>query len=577
MTLKITSAETRLELKEDVEKVFVEVCDSFNCQNFLAIVKARRRGLNELEDAENMIKNPEDVLRAIYLYGDYLNSTQFTFLYEKFLMFFKSVQFDEATFYLYLEKMNVVLRRSDSINKYVFRDIIDVFVQEYKDKQYSLSRLQMTTLLNSIDAYVIQNSNLYNLRLLTLISQIYLNTTFPSSSPIIYSKGYFIYIQRLTGDELSGVTLRFPGWRIKMPVNKTIDLTKIYDLVIIKLNSSEEVISIKVFQVGYLSDYNLVFTESLEDDLNATSPGTIVMNYGIDSDYHYKCKVLNENTEKWKNDGCSLLSLESDLTETEFDGICTVKIAKVSKKCPFNFYPIVALGVIVFGFGGIFFLVNRNDQATKGFLKPKNYLTIHPIISLLFVQKYRVRANLIAQMFTNTILLFAMIGFLHNYFAYPLKASYEKYEKFLDYHAEIGAIGFAGCQIYILPCFFLNSFLPINNKYFMIMNIIRLLVLLPSISGIIAMSIIYCGQFTFRWLINFVIFLPAQVFFLEAIYSFFIEICIGEDQSRFKRVSTLKFPNAGESDDFDSSDPRQQQGYLFKVFKMNKVSPQMNN
>lgn len=573
MTLKITSPEAKFIVKNDSTKAFVEVCDSITCETFVTLIQRNsRRQLDTLEDAEDFIKNPEDVLQAIYLYGDSLNSTQYEFLYQKFLEFFSNAHLDQGLFYLYLEKMNVVLSRSDSISKYVFRDIINVFAQEYEDKQYYLSPEQMNTLLNSIDAYVIQNSTIYNLKLLDRLAKIYLNNSFPTSSEIIHSDGYFFYIQRMTGKQLSGIVLRFDGWAITMPKNKTVDPNTIYDLIITKLNSTDEVISIKVYKVGYLQGYNLVFTDREEDQLNVNSSGTVSLFYEIDSGYHYKCKILDYEEEKWTTTGCSIETLDSDLTETKFDNICTMKLARVSKKCPFNFYPNVALGALILIFSYLFFVINRNDQVRRGFLKPKTYLTMHPIISLLFVQRYRVRVNTLMQILTNLLLLFALIGFMHNYFAFPLKASYDNYEKFLDYHAEIGAIGFAISQAFILPCFALNTFLYVDNKYFWYMNAARAAVALPSIGGIIAMSIIYCGQFTYRWLINFVIFCPAQLIFLEGIYAFLFEMCIGEDQSRFKRVSTIKFFNGSDSEENDSMNERQA-GYLFKVYKANKVVP----
>ena len=573
MTLKITSPEAKLIVKNDSTKAFVEVCNSYTCRTLVTFMqRGTRRQLDTLDDAEDFIRNPEDILQAIYLYGDSLNSTQYEFLYLKFLEFFSNVQMDQGLFYLYLEKMNVVLTRSDSISKFVFRDIINVFAQEYEDKQYHLSPEQMNTLLNSIDAYVIQNSTIYNLKLLERLARIYLNNSFPTASEIVHSDGYFFYIQRMTGKQLSGVVLRFDGWAITMPKNKTVDPDTIYDLIITKLNSTDEVISIKVFKVGYLQGYNLVFTSRQEDSLNCTSPGTVSLYYEIDSGYHYKCKILDYDQDKWTTSGCSIETLDSDLTETSFDNICTMKLTKVSKKCPFNFYPIVALGVLLVIFSWLFFVINRNDQVRRGFLKPKTYLTMHPIISLLFVQRYRVRVNTLLQMIANLILMFALIGFMHNYFAFPLKASYDNYEKFLDYHAEIGAIGFAITQAFVLPCFALNTFLYVDNKYFWIMNAVRAAIALPSMGGIIAMSIIYCGQFTYRWLINCVIFVPAQVIFLEGIYAFLFEMCIGEDQSRFKRVSTIKFFNGSDSEENDSMNERQP-GYLFKVYKSNKVVP----
>ena len=574
-TFKTSNPQYKMTLKDSENRVFVHVCNDYNCQVYIQRVEnaSSSRQLSSLDDVKKMIKNPEDVLTAIYLYGDLLNSTEYEYLSENLLALFQTEQFDSNVFFMFLEKMEIVLLRNNSVSTEVFHDYMDLLLGSLEKYQFTLSYNQMLVLLTSIENYVIKNSTVYNLDLLDKLAFYYLNYSIPSTE-VVYSGEYFIYIQRLMGAELESLSLDFGDFFIVLPTNISINKVAIYDLVIIKINSTNEVISIKVYNVGLAEGYNLIYTERLDDTLQVASPGKVTLNYEIDNSYHYKCYVLDSD-DSWVDDGCDIQALDSNMTEAEFDQFCVFSIKNLGKKCPFNFYPLVALGAIIIVQLILVIRINRKDQDMKAKLKPRSYFTLHPLMSLLISQRYRIRVNILLQMFSNTLLLFALIGFLHNFLAAPLRPSYNAYEAFLNSHVEIGAIAFGVTQVYTIPFYLATTLAPFTNLNFWILNSFRILVTCPSLAGVVWMSINYCGQYTFRWLINFVIFCPMQIVFLEAIYAFLVEIFLKEDRGRFKSIASIGSNKIGfeSNDELDSlnnagrSASATNPGYLFKVYK----------
>lgn len=141
-------------------------------------------------------------------------------------------------------------------------------------------------------------------------------------------------------------------------------------------------------------------------------------------------------------------------------------------------------------------------------------------------------------MLCNYLILYCLIGVLEIYYHDPQNSTKKPYGDYYESSIYPGVIAWAISQGFVIPCFFINSFSTRTTLSVYIQAGIWFVLDAASILGIIYMTVTYCQEYTFYWIINILIFTGCQII-VEMIYTLLVRLLLPQS-SKLGKVSGIR-------------------------------------
>jgi hypothetical protein len=189
--------------------------------------------------------------------------------------------------------------------------------------------------------------------------------------------------------------------------------------------------------------------------------------------------------------------------------------------CDIGYGPLIAM-ILLLVLGVIFpcFIMTVDSKQKSFNYIPIKVLAIHPLSGLCYKQPNYRRSLLMMQMATCELLMLTLIGAIYGYYDTPTTHYNRNFDDYKNSEVYKGATGWALSQIVAIPLFYFNFKAAESVRTGKITAGVMLLLMGLSTGAIIGMTIKYClGYFVF-WIINFMVFLLFDFFFVQIVYSF---------------------------------------------------------
>ncbi|OMJ70773.1 hypothetical protein SteCoe_31168 [Stentor coeruleus] len=310
---------------------------------------------------------------------------------------------------------------------------------------------------------------------------------------------------------------------LKIPKSIIINSDSIYDIeyLIYPLVNNEVKFEVNFCISGtYINNnLNLVTQNNTELDtetIYATIQGEFSNNK------KYECAYLLPD-QTWSTNGCIIFDLINKKITMALSHQSTFKVYEISSSYSgvIGIGPIITtcvLLIITILLIIAFYIIDKNinDEAEH-----KNKYIVYPIANLFIRQSNGKRISSVMYLFFTYIVMLCLIGLISQIFKSPIDDNYSKYKIFTISDIYSGVIGWILTQLFSIPIYFFLFNDKVSLKCIKIVRIIAIIISFLCVISIIIMTVFYCRQFTFCWIINFFIFMPLQLL-LETIFAYFM-------------------------------------------------------
>lgn len=512
--------------KINSEKAVVKICDQYECnQYFIDIDDIEERQLSITEDLMNITNNFEAIPNSIIYYSSFVNDTaSFDILFSAMEEYFYAEDITESVLDLYFSCLSALMSLNPYINSTTISLMSSLTLSILDRYDQQLEILHQEYLKDIITPYL----NLFEfpslLSLIHKIGDLMLKGCLPGDSSLIADDNFTLYTSRAFYENIKLSKIVLPFVTIFLPGDLSENLTQVFDVRIFSFKTIDYYIETQLFISGDYKNYTLTLETPYEYEEKLENPITIMINGEFYSKKHHPCYTLTENY-MWTHSGCSVEDVEDLNLTINVDRLAMIKVQETDNKCSVGRGPVIAMGIcIIFAILLVaLFIYHDKDNGEK--VRVLTYWEVYPMSSLFIVQFPHRRALIGLQMCINFMVMLCLIGVFEVLFNSPERVTYEKYGEYQEENIHPGAAGWAMTQALVIPFFCLNSRtdIPLSGRVMQIIFLVMLFIL--CIIGIIYMTVVFCSEFTFYWIINFLIFFGIQLC-LELVYAFLAKVCI---------------------------------------------------
>ncbi|OMJ71572.1 hypothetical protein SteCoe_30191 [Stentor coeruleus] len=505
------------------EKIVVEVCDGLFCsdiQNSIPDgVKTHGDIFNDfLYDIANHIQIPNAV---IYYSSMITTQSDWEMIFVKMSTFFKSTFPTKGSSNVLISSLDAMTLQISLISQEGVNSIIEF--TEYAISTYN--NIFTTNQLSVISAILTRLITYIGFKMLSpmikTIIGIYFEKTLPVNSPLILDSTISIYASRVFAASITKLEISTEKNSLKIPLSISLNSSSIYDIeyIIYPLDKNE----IK-FEVSFYTSGTYI-----ENNLNLSSPKAVQLNSEIiystikgefSDNKNYECAYLLSD-QTWITDGCKIYDLvDGKITmalshqstfkvyETPSNNSCEIGVGPIVTSCAWLMIAILCITV--------FYILDKNQVNES---ENENKYTFYPITSV-FIHQSR-RASSVLYLFSTHILLICLIGLLLQIFESPTDNADKKNNGFNINKIFPGIISLGLTQVFSTPIYWFLFNHKTSVKCVKITRLVSVSLSFVCMIGIILMTIFYCREFTFYWIIDYFIFLPLQLM-IEIVLAYFM-------------------------------------------------------
>ncbi|OMJ79031.1 hypothetical protein SteCoe_21014 [Stentor coeruleus] len=510
-------------IDDNAEKLLMEVCDDYECTLYEnpAANSKQRRELAIIDDFLDSITNYDDIPSAVIYYVKKADSKD---TYNTIVLtmgnYFYSEIISDANFNLYISCLYSVLENSTYVSPEIFTYLNNLTIYILSEYPESCSNSEAESIVDSFSEYIslLEYIDLHNF--FSAMKNSWFQDKLPGESFLNIEGKLNIYSNRLISSNLPNLDLSFSHSNISIPADLEIDNNIIIDIFYAKYTLNDDFFELSFYESGTYIDYSLVITESKEIQLISESKIQVEINGTYNLDMNHECQYYNY-TNSWENSGCDIIKISETKVTASLDHLSSFRINEFSKQCEIGRGPVIAMGVLILiccFLVGIFLKLDYNNE---DYPKHDPFLFVYPYSNSFYLQPYFRRSILTLQILGNFIVLFCLIGVLEVYFNSPEEKSADDYGDYFESSIYSGAAAWAITQGFIIPFFLYNCIIEKSRLGLAIQGTILAICAVASIIGIIYMTVVYCSEYTFYWIINILIFTPIQIV-LDTLYALVI-------------------------------------------------------
>ncbi|OMJ65626.1 hypothetical protein SteCoe_37884 [Stentor coeruleus] len=341
----------------------------------------------------------------------------------------------------------------------------------------------------------------------------YFENALPGNEPLIISSEILIYAARTTADSLAGSNIEINSNALEIPDTIKLESGAVYDTeyIIYPPSNNEVMFEVSFYTSGTYMDYKLSIDESKSVNLNSEIIYATVQG-DFSASKSYECSYL-ESDNTWIINGCKVeKSSSTDIKinllhqsifkvyEIASNGTCELGLGPIIASCAWIF--IVIFAVIIFS------IMDKNQEEN---LQQTNKYTAYAFTSIFIRQNKGNRIWAIIYLLSVHMLFIFLIGVFFLNFTTPQDKSDNNFGLLSIENIYSGMLAWGITQIIAFPIYYyiFNKHVLIKKANFAKYTALSLSIV--CIVGIVAMTILYCKQYTYYWVINYFVFLPVQM------------------------------------------------------------------
>ncbi|OMJ68670.1 hypothetical protein SteCoe_33828 [Stentor coeruleus] len=395
--------------------------------------------------------------------------------------------------------------------------LIEYIISTYKPVLTSSQTLEITACLGKLTGFL-DFSKLS--QMIKDVVNSYFETVLPGSEPLIQNSDISVYASRTLAESLSSQNINVGKNSLEIPNNAQLDANTICDteFIVYPSNNTEVKFEVSFYISGTYTDSKLEMGQQQSTQLNS---GIVYATVGGDfsSGKSYKCAYLGTDGN-WMTTGCKVAESADGKTKMGLEHQSTFKVYEVSStgSCGMGAGPlIIACAWAVIAIFGViaFHIIDKNQEEEY---KTANKYATYAFTSICIRQANGRRVSSIIYLFSIHIIFICLIGVLILGTGNPKKSTDKKYGVFSGENIIPGIVGWILTQILAIPIYYytLNKYVPMKRA--LIAKYTALSISTLGFVGIIAMTAVFCKEFSFYWVVNYFIFLPFQII-IEIIFA----------------------------------------------------------
>ncbi|OMJ65735.1 hypothetical protein SteCoe_37705 [Stentor coeruleus] len=495
--------------------IFAKVCNGLSC----TVVSGNKPDGNITND--NIISDFNmDILNGIktpnaILYYSYLLTTQdqWSQLMDKMNTFYRSQTQYKSLANILISSLNSMILKSNLITS-SSADTIYKFTKytllKYKSVLTSNHLKEIFTFLNKLGRILDFNSLS---EIVKNTTELYLENSFPGSEPLIINSELLVYAARTTAEFFTSLNIQIYHNFLEIPKNMQLEVYNIYNIVytIYPPTNGNIIFDINFYTSGTYLDYKLDTTSLKSVNLDSQAIyATIEGNFTVNK--NYECKYL-KSSKKWVTNGCKVVKISNGAIKIKLKHQSTFIIDEIppNKTCGIGLGPILTSCVwllITFFAGIVFNIIDKNQENDH---QQISKYSICSFTSIFIHQDKGKRTWAIIYLCSENMVFICLIGVLMTIFTTPQEITTDDIENLSIDYIKPGILAWGITQIVAFPIYYciFNKCLPVKIVKFAKYTALSLVIV--CIVGIILMTIFYCKQYTYFWVIDYLMFLPLQM------------------------------------------------------------------
>ncbi|OMJ78352.1 hypothetical protein SteCoe_21871 [Stentor coeruleus] len=516
-TDKMYENSAKILIPQICDYVFAKVCNGFSCKIAGDNPPSGNKVIGDvISDFNNDLLN-NIYIPNVFLYYSYLLSTQdqWNQVISKIDNYFRSENPNKGFRNTFNSLLNSMMLKNNLITPAsadITIKLIEYIISTYKLVLTSNQMVEITTCLGKLVSFL-DFSKLSQMIKDSIKS--YYETVLPGSEPLIQNSDISVYASRTLAESLSSQNINGGKNSLEIPNNVQLDANTICDTeyIVYPSNNTEVKFEVSFYTSGTYTDSKIQMAQQQSTQLNS---GTVYATVGGDfsSGKSYECAYL-ETDGTWMTTGCKIAESADGKTKMGLEHQSTFKVYEVSStgSCPL----IIACAWILIALFGIiaFHITDKNQEEDY---KTANKYATYAFTSICIRQANGRRVSSIIYLFSIHIIFICFVGVLMLRTGNPKKSTDKKYGVFSGENIIPGIIGWILTQILAIPIYYYTFNKYVSMKSALIAKYTALSISILGFIGIIAMTAVYCKEFSFYWVVNYFIFLPFQII-IEIIFA----------------------------------------------------------
>ncbi|OMJ67084.1 hypothetical protein SteCoe_35847 [Stentor coeruleus] len=487
------------------------ICNELSCETVKnSIPKGNRIHKDIISEFNSDISENITIPNAALYYSSMITTQdQWNIIFLELNNFFRSQTPTKGTVNMFISSLNSMILQISLIsseNANLTLMLIDYSISTYTGM---LSQSDILVISNWIGKLTsILDINDLSQALSSAIS-LYFETALPGSDPLIQDSEITVYAARVLADSLPGLNISVGDNSLKIPNRIILDHITVYDIEYIVYPPTQSTV---IFEVSFYASGTYA-----NKTLTLSTPKSTVLGSGIiyttvggnfSSNKIYECAYLQAD-KTWKISVCKVTESKNGKAQMGLTHQSTFKVYEInsSGSCEVGAGPIAItcawMLIAIFVTVGFHVIDKNQDESIRHINKYTNY----PLTSIFIRQPNGKRKSSVIYFFSTQIILMCLIGILILSFETPLEKTDKKYGTFLSRNVDPGAAAWGLTQIIAFPAFYFAFNQFASAKKALISKYATISLASICFIGIVLMTVFYCKEYTFYWIINYFIFL----------------------------------------------------------------------